>query len=129
MATRGASTNTTVPTAAAVMTWSVTRRRQLMGGMLGGAALTLVSGISPRRLAPGYGPHQQLCHGVHDDRYKEQGQSNLDQGRQIKVASRFAELIGENAGHGVSRGKQRLDDLGVVADDHGDGHSLAQSPP
>ncbi len=67
-------TNRTVRIATPVMTWSVMRRRKLIGEMPCCRAVDGMldrSDISPRRLATGYGPHQQLRQRVHDDRDNE----------------------------------------------------------
>src|SRR5271165_1699828 len=113
MAPNGSRTSNTVSTATPVMRWSVMRRRQLMGGMATAIALELasISGNAPRGLSPRNTPNQQSGQRVHDDGDQEQSQTNLDQSRQIDVARRFAEFVGQNAGHGVSGGKQRFGDL------------------
>src|ERR1700678_4006807 len=107
MANNGANTNTTVSTAAPVMTWSTTRRRKAMRGtfFLSDLSRSEVSGsdIGPRRLAASDGPDQQPRQGVDHDRNQEERQTDLDQSRQVNIARSFAELIGQHAGHGVPR--------------------------
>src|SRR5579864_209602 len=107
MAISGANTSTTVKIATPVMRWSMSRRRQLIGGTpCRTTTLFIDSGTSPRRLAARHRPHQQLCQRVHDNRNQKQGQSNLYQSGKVDVAGSLAELVGEHAGHGVSRREQ-----------------------
>src|SRR5271169_1725646 len=96
----------TVSTAAPVMTWSVMRRRNAIGGTVCSVTVWAVSAIGPRRLSASHGPDQQSCQSVDDDRNQEQRQSNLDQCRAVDVSGGLAEFVGQNAGHGVSRGEQ-----------------------
>src|ERR1700744_4786106 len=110
MAIRGASTSTAVAMAKKVAPWSVRRRQRL--SLAGPACATLC--IGPRRLAAGNAPHQESGERVHDEGDDKQSQADLHQRAEIKIAGSFAELVGDDAGHGVSRGKQRLGNLGPV---------------
>src|SRR5262252_9641743 len=110
----------TVSTASPVITRSVTRRRRLIGAT---AVWTVaVSGMAPRRLAAGYGPHQQSGKRVHNNRDQKQSQSDFHQGREIGISGRFTEFVREHAGHGVTRREKRLSNLWPVANHHGHSH-------
>src|SRR5208282_1382190 len=126
MANSGKSTRATVSTATPVITWSTTRRRKLMGGMpicgiATAAELEFVSGNfvssvlssdnTSCRLTSSNAPHHEPCQRVDHNGDKEQRQANLDQRGKIEIAGRFREFIGEHAGHGISRSKQRFGDL------------------
>src|SRR6476646_4825121 len=102
MATRGARTRTTVKTATPVITRSVRRRRRLIGGTVVLPEGKAMLDISPRGLAPGNSPHQQLRHRIHDYGDQEERQANLNQRGKIDVPGSFAELVGQYAGHGVA---------------------------
>src|SRR5260370_837511 len=101
----------TVSTATPVITWSVTRRRSEMRSAVCGAEIMGVSDIGPRWLAAGNRPHQESGQSVDHNRHQEQGQTNLDESRKVNVSGGLAELIGEHAGHGISRREQRLRNL------------------
>src|SRR5712671_2192962 len=102
MAVSGTSTSNTVPTARPVITWSVTRRCRLIWGTWRWVATVLTaSGMTPRRLSARDGPDQQSRHRVNYDRHQEKGQPDLNQRGKVDVARGLAELIGQNAGHGV----------------------------
>src|SRR5208282_4002395 len=126
MAKSGKSTRRTVSTETPVITWSVTRRRKLMGGTLNAVVLEFVSGNASCRLASSNAPHQKPCQRVDHNGDKKQRQADLDQCRKIQIAGRFRELVGEYAGHGVSGSKQRFGNFRTVADDHGDRHGFAE---
>ena len=51
---------------------------------------------------------------------------DFDQGAQVKLVRSFAELVGDDTGHAVSRGQQRTHNFRPVADHHGDRHGFAQ---
>src|SRR5271167_234831 len=118
MAKSGRSTSATVSTATPVMARSITRRRKLIGGIWMACELEFVSGKTFCRLASGNTPHHEPRQRVDHNGYKEQRQANLNQCREIKIASRFGEFVGQHAGHGVSGSKQRLGNLRAVADHH-----------
>src|SRR3954470_9487119 len=65
-------------------------------------------GMGSRRGSAGDAPNEQLGERVHDDGDEEQRQSDLHQRTEINVFRGFAELIGDDAGHRVSRGEERL---------------------
>ena len=88
-----------------------------------------ISGMSPRILAASHGPHQKLGQGIDDDGNQEQRQADLDQGGEIYIPGCLAELIGQDAGHGLAGSKQRLGDLWTISDHHEDGHGLAERAP
>src|ERR1019366_5200215 len=95
MAKSGKSTRSTVSTETPVITWSITRRRKLMGGMticgtLVGepmvvVGLDFVSGNASRRLASRYAPHHKPGKRVDHNGDKEQRQANLNQRRKIEI--------------------------------------------
>src|SRR5438552_18715794 len=103
------------------------RRRQLTGGTPG-LTLTVLrtSDMSPRRLAAGYSPNQKLRQRIHDDRNQEQRQANFNQRGKIDIASRLAELIRQDAGHGVSGRKQGLRAFRTASDPDSDSHGFSK---
>src|SRR5271156_4616902 len=111
MENKGTSTRMNVSSATPVITWSVMRRRKAMGAAGCSTVVCVISGIGPRRLAAGDGPHQQPRQRVDYDRNQEQRQANLDQGGEINIPGSLAELVGQHAGHGVARREQRLRNL------------------
>src|SRR5438128_2583198 len=83
--------------------------------------------MSPRWLASRNTPYYKACQCIHDNRDQKESQPNFNQSREVDVASGLAEFVGNNAGHGVSRGEQGARNLRAIADDHGHGHGLAES--
>src|SRR5579864_1842622 len=79
------------------------------------------------RGATRHAPHQQLRQTVDDQSHEEENEPDLDQGAQVEVAGGLAEFVGDDAGQRVTGSEERLSNLGAIADDHGDGHSLARS--
>ena len=64
--------------------------------------------------------------GVHQHRHHEEQEGDVGQRREVEVAHRLGELVGDRRGHGVARREQRRGDLVPVADHHGHRHRLAQ---
>src|ERR1700756_3926069 len=71
-------------------------------------------------------PYQQARACIHHDGDQEECESDLDQSAQVHIAGGFAELVGEDTGHGVARGQEGLHYLRAVANHHGDRHGLAE---
>jgi len=69
--------------------------------------MVVVSGMAPRRGTASDCPYQELGHYIDDDGHDEQGQPYFDEGAEVKVARRLAELVGDNTGHAVARRKKR----------------------
>src|SRR5580693_4374067 len=108
MAISGTSTTITVRIAIPVMAWSVTRRRRLIGGTLCCMAAMLAAlDMRARRLAARHRPDQQTCQRVHYDRHQKKRQPNFNQRGQMHVARGLGKLIGQDAGHGISRREKR----------------------
>src|ERR1700723_38353 len=130
MATNGTRTTITVRIAMPVMAWSVTRRRRLTGDTLCcGAAMLAALDMRARRLAARHRPDQQTCQRVHYDRHQKKRQPNFNQRRQMHVARGLGKLIGQDAGHGISRREKRARNIWTVSDHHGDRHGFPESAP
>src|SRR6516165_5965198 len=62
-------------------------------------------GTCPPRGA-GDAPYEQSRQRIDDQRHQEQGKADFNEGSQMEIAGRFAELIGNDAGHSVARSKE-----------------------
>src|ERR1700731_1366306 len=82
--------------------------------------------VHPSRSAACDGPDHEAGDGVDDDGDKEEREADLDERAEIDVAGGFGELSCNDAGEGVGGGEEGLADVGVVADDRGDGHRFAE---
>ena len=80
---------------------------------------------SPRRRLA-HLPDQHPSQGAEADADHEQHQAELDERRFEEVVGRAVEFIGDHAWDRVTLGKKGIADLGRKADQHGDGHRLAQ---
>src|SRR2546427_4533831 len=105
----------------------VRRPRLIVAAAVMESALFTVSDMTPRQSTARNRPDQKLSQNIDDDGHNEEGQTHFNQSTEVEVARGLAEFIGNHAGHGVAGGKQRARNLWTIADDHGDGHSLAQS--
>src|SRR6185437_1145336 len=57
---------------------------------------------------------------------EEENQAQLDERGKIHRLIGFGEFVGDDAGHGVARGKDIFRDQAGIPDDHRNGHGLAQ---
>src|SRR5665213_1754242 len=69
---------------------------------------------------------EQARDSVDDDGEGEEDQAQFDQGAGVELAGGFGELVGDYGGNGIAGGEEGGFDFGIVADDHGDGHGLAE---
>src|ERR1700733_13962225 len=74
-------------------------------------------------------PDHEAGDGVDNDRDQEERETDFDERAEVDVAGGLGELSGDDAGEGVGWSEERLADIGMVADDHGDGHRLPQCAP
>ena len=58
---------------------------------------------------------------------KKEHEAEFDERLEIEIAGGFGELVGDDGGDGIAGRKERGADGRRVADDHGDGHGLAES--
>src|SRR3979490_1958204 len=82
--------------------------------------------VHPGRSAACDGPYHEAGDGVDDDGDEEEREADLDERAEIDVAGGLGELSCNDAGEGVGGGEEGLADVGVIADDHGDGHGFAE---
>src|ERR1700744_1129972 len=69
-------------------------------------------------------PDHEAGDGVDDDGDQKECETDLDKRAEVDVACGLGELSRDDAGEGVGGGKEGFGDVGMVADDHGDGHRL-----
>src|SRR6266481_5596035 len=94
-----------------------------LGWLLRGCVLM---SVHPGRSAACDGPYHETGYGVDDDGDEEEREADLDERAEIDVAGGFGELSCNDAGEGVGGSEEGFADVGMIADDHGDGHGFAE---
>src|SRR5579863_10257983 len=72
------------------------------------------------------GDDQQASEAVENERHQEEHEAQFDQRAEVQIAGRFGELIRDHGSDRVTGRKQGSRDLGIISDDHGDGHRFAE---
>src|SRR3954451_17821436 len=121
MKNSGMSATITAPIISPTMKLLITRR-----SIRRFTAERLSQGAAPGPRAAGHSPDQEPGSGVHQDSHQKKHERDVSQRREMEIAHRLREFVGDRGGHGVARSKQRGGDLVPVADYHGDRHGLTQ---
>src|SRR5215831_14313256 len=77
---------------------------------------------------PGRRQYQKPREPVDHDGEGEQYQSELDERLQIQLAGSFRKFISDHCGDGIARSQKRRLNSWRIADDHRNGHRLAERP-
>src|SRR5580658_4251569 len=73
------------------------------------------------------GDDEQARQAVEDERHQKEYETELNKRAQVQIAGCFRELVRNHSSNRITRSKKRSCDFWIVANDHGDGHRLAES--
>ncbi len=81
----------------------------------------------PCRRAARDRPDHEAGDCIDDDSNEKERETDLDESAEVEIAGCLREFVGDDACQRMPRCEEAPADLGVIADDHGDCHGLAQS--